>query len=389
MGHRFLSIQLSPRFFVSLSPRTALIDQLHYLQSVGFATNKALPSQATTTIVMNILSRVFHGKVAKISRDQHPATNQVFAKRSATAFHPSTRSPRRCRPKVSRPIPGLFGRRSTSRGRPSRRGPHLDDEFHIKQEEEGISPAMALQDHHDNVDGTWDENQDGLDEDKQRYETDEGDHQKDELKAEVGSEDEVNEQDDDMDEWDEEDAAEDSQALTVDETESPNHSLNSDELIPSIEDDEELYRPMGFSPYLHGKNKKTAHASSIDPEDEAEDEPVDEDFEAELEGEGEDGLLIHEDDLRDYLRHKRATPGVDKWPSEACRLYKLLYLRGLYPVMPSDWEWPLNRVHPMPAQLFMPMDSDDKALIRAEKSAFHGMCRDPSFAPVHPLIGSS
>lgn len=337
------------------------------------------------TIDMNILSRIFHGKVAKLSRDKQPPTGQATAKRFATSPHPSTRSPPRHGPKASHPAPGLIRPPSTSRGRNPARESHFDDETHIKQEEDE-SFAMELQYRHYNMYDTWGDQRDDLNEDGQQDMMDQDDGQEDELDD---GEDEWHDVDSHEYEGQGEDATETSQALTADETESSNWYLNSDEPMSSIEDDEELYQPIRFSPYLHGKNKKTDRADPSNPEVETEDEPFDEGFEAELEGEREDGLLIHEDDLRDYLRHKRATPGASNWPSEACRLYKLLYLRGLYPVMPLDWEWPLSRVHPMPAQLFMPMDSDDQALIRAEKSAFHGKYRDPNPEPVQSLISSS
>lgn len=179
------------------------------------------------------------------------------------------------------------------------------------------------------------------------------------------------------DEEGEEGATEDSQALMADETRSPNNSLSSDQPIPSIEDDnEEGHRPKKDSPYLHGRNQLNTkvHSDSEDPQDDIEEE-FDEEFEAELEAEMEDGVLIDEANLREYLKHKRSTAGVDKWPIEACRLYKLLYLRGLYPILPWKWEWPFIRIHPVPADLFTPKDSQDKALIKAEKSDFHGRCK--------------
>lgn len=346
---------------------------------------------------MDILGRVYHGKVTKISRDKQPAVGQATAKRSVTSLHLSMRSPQRRSLRLSRRTAALAGPWSTSRGRFLPRDPDFNVESHIKQEDE--SCVTALQGRHDNNVYPWDEEQDNLDQDDQQDEMNEANGRKDQLEDEIGFEDGSNEDDDDESEWhdtdsdehedQDEDAAEASQPPTVDMTESPNPSLSSDEPIPSIEDDEESYRPVRNSPYLHKKTKKTSHADSNNSDGEAEYEPFGEDFEAELEGEKEDGLFVHEDDLRDYLRHKLRTPGVSRWPSEACRLYKLLYLRGLYPVMPSDWEWPLNRVHPMPAQLFMPRDSDDQALISAEKSAFHGKYRDPNPISAQSLISSS
>lgn len=305
---------------------------------------------------MNILRRVFHGRVAKSPRNRHPAAVQTTVNQSAI---------------------------SISEGLPSRHEPDLGDDVRIKQEDEEHD---SLMDPEEDFSNDMDISQQEIGQDTEQGHMEEEYSQGDtELESDVGSvndvsEDDGNEELDEDDDWDEE-ASEDSQAPPGnDETPSPSKSLSSDEPIPSIEEDGpvEPYRRKIISPYLHGKSKKDMRAKPTSLPDEAEDEYIDEDFEAELAGEQEDGLLVHEDDLRDYLRHKRATPGADKWPVEACRLYKLLYLRGLYPLMPSDWAWPLNRLQPMPAQLFMPTESNDKALIRAEKSAYHGMCNNPN-----------
>ncbi|KAF3767791.1 hypothetical protein M406DRAFT_69906 [Cryphonectria parasitica EP155] len=151
--------------------------------------------------------------------------------------------------------------------------------------------------------------------------------------------------------------------------------LRNEGLILSIEVDnaEEDQSPVDMPSLLHDNDDLRTLAPGANSEDGVEDEHLetDEDLDEELDIESEEDLLINAHDLRDYMKHKRTTPGIDNWPSDARRLYKLLYLRGLYPLMPSDWgAWGL-RDHPVPYGLFMPVDSDGKALIRAEKSDYH------------------
>lgn len=180
---------------------------------------------------------------------------------------------------------------------------------------------------------------------------------------------------DEADDEDDDDATRDSSALVNQEGSSHNHSLDSDEPVPSIESDDQDQPPKKASPFLHGKSKRSVQNHDEREDDIGDDESeVDEEFEEELEDEHEENLLIDQHDLRDYLKHKRMIPGADKWPSEACRLYKLLYLRGLYPLMPAQWlHWDF-RDHPMPAELFTPYESNVKILIKAEKSQYHGLC---------------
>lgn len=304
---------------------------------------------------MNILRRVFHGRVGKSPKNRHPAAVQTIVNQSMI---------------------------STSQGFPSTREPDLGDEVPIKQEDEEHNSLVHSEDNFgNNTDDFQQEAVQDIQQDQMEEEYGQGETERE---SDIGSENDASEdgtdEELDEDEDSQEEAFEDSQASTGDDkTPSPSNYFSSDEPIPSIEDDGPVdpYGRKIISPYLHGKSKKAMRVDPGNSADEVEDEYLDEGLEAELAGEQEDGLIIHEDDLREYLRHKRATPGADKWPVEACRLYKLLYLRGLYPLMPSDWAWPLNRLQPMPAQLFMPTESNDKALIRAEKSAYHGMCSNP------------
>lgn len=152
--------------------------------------------------------------------------------------------------------------------------------------------------------------------------------------------------------------------------------------IPSIEADEDDTAPS--VPYLHGaaKTKKDAKSLRIiyldeEPISENDQDPIEDELEYdELEEalieESEDNLLIAEDDLRDYIKHKLTIDGIETWPKEAARLYKLLYLRGLYPLMMSTWVWDFFG-HPMPDGIFTPRASDDKALIKAYGNGVHGM----------------
>lgn len=158
--------------------------------------------------------------------------------------------------------------------------------------------------------------------------------------------------------------------------------LNSDVPIPSIEEDdshiEEQLRPRKKTPpFLHGRTHRSDRVLATNAEDGGDEESENEAFEEELDREREEGLLIYDNDLRYWLHHKHSTAAIEEWPSEACRLYKLLFLRGLYPMFGSQWTWDFPD-HPMPGELFTPLDSDDKSLLKAEKSEFHGMCNTPN-----------
>lgn len=156
-------------------------------------------------------------------------------------------------------------------------------------------------------------------------------------------------------------------------------SLSSDVPMPSIEEDgrhseeEEQFRPHKRpAPFLHGRTHRSGHAPASISADGGAEHFEDEGFEEELSSEREDGLLINDNDLRYWIHHKWSTTGIQDWPTEACRLYKLLFLRGLYPMFGSQWTWDFPD-HPMPGELFTPLNSDDKSLLKAEKSELHGM----------------
>lgn len=179
----------------------------------------------------------------------------------------------------------------------------------------------------------------------------------------------------------------------------------SEEPIPSIEADEEDLSPPKprALPYLHGAAKSKKNVKSLrvdylneDPGDEDEDqdqeyeeeERQDEDgqdrdevdidydeLEEALTEESEEDLLIAVEDLHDYIKHKLTIEEIDAWPKGASRLYKLLYLRGLYPLMRNGWTWDFFG-HPMPDGIFTPKGSDDKTLIKAYGNQFHG---EPAF----------
>lgn len=161
--------------------------------------------------------------------------------------------------------------------------------------------------------------------------------------------------------------------------------ISSDEPIPSIEADEEempAHKPKPL-PYLHGaarsgKNVKSLRVSHIDEvsgtendQEQVGDNLEYDELEEALMEESENSLLIAEDDLRDYIKHKLTVENIDTWPKEAARLYKLLYLRGLYPLMGSGRVWDFFG-HPMPESIFAPKASDDKVLIKAYQNQFHG-----------------
>lgn len=177
----------------------------------------------------------------------------------------------------------------------------------------------------------------------------------------------------------------------------------SEEPIPSIEADEEDFPPPKprALPYLHGAAKSKKNVKSLrvdylneDPGEEDADQDQDQEQEQEerqdeddqgqvevdidydeleesLMEESEEDLLIAEENLHDYIKHKLTIEEIDTWPKEAARLYKLLYLRGLYPLMRNGWTWDFFG-HPMPDGIFTPKGSDDKTLIKAYGNQFHG-----------------
>lgn len=172
----------------------------------------------------------------------------------------------------------------------------------------------------------------------------------------------------------------------------------SDKPIPSIEEDEESEdneqdeedeedtpppKPRAV-PYIHGAAKSKKNVKSLrigylneEPNDEGndeggEDEMEYDDLEEALIEESEENLLLAEEDLRDYVKHKLTIEEIETWPKEAARLYKLLYLRGLYPLMSFGWVWDFFG-HPMPDGIFTPKGSDDKVLIKGYDSQYRGM----------------
>lgn len=188
------------------------------------------------------------------------------------------------------------------------------------------------------------------------------------------------------------------EAAEEDFDETSTYYLNRDVPMPSIEEDdnniEEELRPRKKTPpFLHGRTHRSDRVLASHLDDGGDEESEDEDFKEELNGEHEEGLLIEDNDLKYWLHHKRSIAGIQEWPSEACRLYKLLFLRGLYPMFGSQWTWDFPD-HPMPGELFTALDSDDKSLLKAEKSEFHGMWTAPNcpfflfffFWPLQPRL---
>lgn len=159
-------------------------------------------------------------------------------------------------------------------------------------------------------------------------------------------------------------------------------SFNIDEPIPSIEEDdddgdiEQSRIRKKTPPFLHGVTRRSDFAFGSNPKEDIDEGCEGDDFEEELGREVEEDLLIDDTVLRYWLHHTHSTAGMQNWPSEACRLYKLLFLRGLYPMFGSQWIWNFLD-HPMPDELFTPLGSDDKCLLKAAKSEYHGRWSTP------------
>lgn len=144
-------------------------------------------------------------------------------------------------------------------------------------------------------------------------------------------------------------------------------------IVPSIEQDDHDQFPQHLgSRGLGHRRSRVRLARPAHQNDVAASEPADIDNDAEFSIEEDIIITIDEADMQEYQQVMLQTPGIDNWTAEARLLHKLLYLRGLYPLMPSDWRFWDLRDHPLPAELFMPEDQDDSALVRAEKGHYHG-----------------
>lgn len=156
---------------------------------------------------------------------------------------------------------------------------------------------------------------------------------------------------------------------------------DDDEEDDGQDDEDQQYSREKTPIYLHGMTHRTRRTPEGEPADGIGKEYFDigdEDFEKELKGEMEENLLIDNHDLRSWLHHKRATAGIETWPSEACRLYKLLFLRGLYPMFPKGFTWDFS-LDSVPSGLYAPFSPDPneaKCLLKPEFCApARGMCK--------------
>lgn len=328
---------------------------------------------------MNILNRVFHGRIAKtpttkvVTISQTVTEQRIASNRQAGISSFSRRSIISSR--------GLIGSQLASDLSPPQCPTRPNEKIIVKEEEQETPIKMILQDH-PAVGGNSNGRQSSLSHGEHRYEVYENENESHDLDDDVRVQEELTEgyttpfrelHHESISEHEDHagDIFDGPRALIANLVGSLDYDLTRDEPIPSIEHNDHQHHEAKVSPSPRGEDARLPLAGDESGSD-VQDASIGKDFESDLTTEREDGFLVHEDDLQDYVRHKREIPGVESWPREACRLYKLLYLRGLFPVMPSEWEWPLNRSHPLPAQLFMPADRDNRALIRAEKSAFHG-----------------
>lgn len=339
---------------------------------------------------MNLLHRVLYGRVAK----QRPAPTDRHEGDRPKAYSGSTTQFRQVQsssPRASSTITGLntAGDPSAKNGQSSQVGDASTTRMPIKEEDDNdkLDPVSMFSAQGDHVDILAEigrpeghiAKSEGLSIDAslispvKRESTKEGSferHANEEAFLEENSKD-ANEG-----QSREDDTAEELYATGI-------HYFNSDEPIPSIEEEdgdvgemEQSRKRRNTPPFLHGMTHRLDRTSESILEDGLAEGMEDEDFEEELGGEVEENLLIDEKDLRYWLHHKHSTAGIQGWPSEACRLYKLLFLRGLYPIFGSQWTWNFLD-HPMPGELFTPLGSDDKCLLKAEKSDYHGRWTPP------------
>lgn len=72
--------------------------------------------------------------------------------------------------------------------------------------------------------------------------------------------------------------------------------------------------------------------------------------------------------MQDYAKVIKRVPGYESWNEEQRHLHKLIFLRGLHPVMPASWRWSYKMwgiAEGNLAQVFAPKDSKKEVIIKA------------------------
>lgn len=158
-----------------------------------------------------------------------------------------------------------------------------------------------------------------------------------------------------------------------------------DEPLRSIEDYDESQFGVGTSPSLRGGSRIQGSADGVERDRSNEDDDGDEDDDDE-EGsetqinmddyyESDDDFDIEYDvdreDIAGYRVERTKVKGIATWPKEVARAHKTIALRGMYPLMPSSWNWDLVD-HPFVEGLFVPADSDKKVLFQEQSNRSRG-----------------
>lgn len=72
--------------------------------------------------------------------------------------------------------------------------------------------------------------------------------------------------------------------------------------------------------------------------------------------------------MQDYAKVIKRVSGYEDWNEEQRHLHKLIFLRGLHPVMPASWRWSFKMwgiAEGNLAQVFAPEDSEKEVIIKA------------------------
>lgn len=94
--------------------------------------------------------------------------------------------------------------------------------------------------------------------------------------------------------------------------------------------------------------------------------------------------------LLDYAKVTKQVSGYEDWNEEQRHLHKLIFLRGLHPVMPASWRWSFKMWGISEGNLttvFAPEGSKKEVVIKAYGNELAGTCAIPaSFSPLYQYM---
>ena len=92
--------------------------------------------------------------------------------------------------------------------------------------------------------------------------------------------------------------------------------------------------------------------------------------------------------LVDYAKVIKNVSGYEEWNEEQRHLHKLIFLRGLHPVMPASWRWSFKMwgiAEGNLTQVFAPDDSRKEVIIKAYGNELAGTCATPTIIYILPI----